>query len=93
MTVEKLIEVLKKYHKDSQVVFMLPGAKHLYYADKLWTGIDGCPVLECNDSPVFEDIVGMAEQCFEDNYNFMSFEQSLLLKDLIMGAEETEDEG
>ena len=92
MTVAKLMEALKKYPKDSQVVFTLPGAKHLYWTDKLWTGIDGCPVLECEDSVEFEDVVGLAQQCKSENEIFLTFAQEEALNDFIVTAEEIENE-
>ena len=92
MTVKQLKKALEKYKDDSQVVFTLPGAKHLFYADKLWTGIDGCPVMESIDAAEFEDIVGMAEQCLSENELFMSFDKSEALRDFTVVAEEIKDE-
>ena len=92
MTVKQLKKALNKYKDDSQVVFTLPGAKHLFWADKLNAGIDGGPVLETIDDVNFEDVVGMAERCLSGNKYFMTSEQSEALRDFILTTEEMDNE-
>ena len=84
---------MESFPDDAQVVFTLPGAKSLYYADKLWTGIGGSPVLECEDAVGFEDVVGIAEQCLSEYEDMMSFEQGEALRDFTVTAEELGNEG
>lgn len=94
MTVEELIKALNKYPKDSQVAFTLPGAKHLFCTDKLWADSMNRVVLECDDAVDFEDVVGMAEQCWTENEDFMSYERGEILRDFTVAAEEDiENEG
>lgn len=93
MTVKELKEKLNDYPEDSQVVFTLPGAKHYFWADKLWATDTENPVIEAEDCVEFEDVVGIAEECLEEYSNELVFEKYIALKDFLVTAKEIKDEG
>lgn len=91
MTKAELIKALEKFPDDKQITFTLPGAKTIYWADKL-TDYKGFPVIESIDSVNFEDIAGMAEKCLEETETIIGHDKAELLKEFIIGAEVIEHE-
>lgn len=91
MTVKELISALEKFPENKHITFTLPGAKTIYWADKL-TDYKGFPVIESIDSVNFEDIAGMAEKCLEETETIIGYDKAELLKEFIIGAEVIEHE-
>lgn len=76
MTVKELIEKLNKFPEDKEVFFTLPGSKSFYDTDKVYSMKNSsCPCIECDDAPSFEDLEGMADACWDDNYRFLTESQ------------------
>lgn len=73
MTVKEMIQKLSEYPADKEVYFTLPGSTQYFGTDKLYSTKYGeNPCLECDDAPIYEDIEGMADACWDDHYKDMT---------------------
>ena len=73
MKVRDLIAALKKYPPDKYVFFAMQGSEQMFFVDKVeTTRFADYPCIETNDAPNFADIKGMADACWEADYDSLS---------------------
>lgn len=86
MKVKDLISVLKTFDPDERVAITLEGAEQSFEVDKVSEYQYGV-LLESEEVPDFNDMVGMANSSIEANRDIMDSWKTDALFDLIIDAE------
>lgn len=83
MKVRELIEILKNYDLDDFVFLTINGATQYFFVDAVVDDVSGAPILESHEAVEFDDIIGLAKECYNENYKMMTPIKRGILEELL----------